>query len=108
MEQLTAVAPVNTMVLAGFLLLLKLILGVRVSAYRARHDIMWGDQGDDQMMGRIRAHANHSEWVPAAVVLLALIEMAVDNPIIIQIVGPSLDRKIVGWGKGVSILVDVG
>lgn len=90
MQELMAVAPVNTMVISGASILIKLILGVRVSTYRARHNIMWGDNGDDQMTRRIRAHANHSEWVPAVIIILALIEMAGVSPIIIIVLGLTL------------------
>ena len=90
MQDLMAVAPVNTMVISGISILIKLILGVRVSAYRTRHNIMWGDGGDEQMRRRIRAHANHSEWVPAVIIILALIEMAGVHPIIIMVLGATL------------------
>lgn len=87
MEAIIAVAPVNTMFVAALLVLMKLVLGVRVSMYRASHNILWGDNGDDQMTRRIRAHANHSEWVPATIIILALIEMAGVAPIIIGVLG---------------------
>ncbi len=87
MENIAAVAPVNTMLFSAFLVLVKIVLGVRVTMYRAKHDTMWGDAGDEQMQRRIRAHANHSEWMPATMIILALIEMAGVSPIIIFTLG---------------------
>ncbi len=75
------------MFVAALLALMKLLLGVRVTAYRTSHNIMWGDASDDQMARRIRAHANHSEWVPATIILLALIEMVGVAPIIVAVLG---------------------
>lgn len=95
METIAAVAPVNTMFISALLVLMKLVLGIRVTSYRVKHDIMWGDASDGQMERRIRAHANHSEWVPATVIILALIEMAGVAPIIVGVLGAA---TIVGRG----------
>lgn len=95
MENLMAHAPVNTMVVSAVLVLLKLLLGIQVSIYRMRTDIMWGDAGDATMQRRIRAHANHSEWVPAAIIILALIEMVGVNALLVTVLGIVL---IIGRG----------
>ncbi|MEP4379973.1 MAG: MAPEG family protein [Alphaproteobacteria bacterium] len=95
MESIAAVVPVNTMLISALLVTMKLVLGIRVTMYRASHNIPWGDNGDDQMTRRIRAHANHSEWVPATLILLALIEMSGVSPFIIGALGAAL---LVGRG----------
>lgn len=87
MEAIVAVAPVNTMFIASLLVAMKLVLGIRVTLYRMRNSIPWGDASDDRMARRIRAHANHSEWVPATLMILALIEMIGVSPIIIGALG---------------------
>lgn len=90
MESLTAVAPLNTMLFSALLVLLKVILGMRVTAYRVKNETMWGDGGDERMQRLIRAHANHSEWMPAAIIILALIEMAGVSPLIIFVLGGAI------------------
>lgn len=87
MDAIVAVAPVNTLFISALLVLMKLVLGLRVSTYRAKHNILWGDDGDDGMTRRIRAHANHSEWVPATMIILGLIEMVGVSPIIVGVLG---------------------
>lgn len=95
MEAIVAVAQVNTMFIASLLVIMKLVLGIRVTLYRMRTNIPWDDANDDGMARRIRAHANHSEWVPATIMILALIEMIGVAPIIgvlgiITIIGRAL------------------
>lgn len=87
MDAIVAVAPINTLFISAILVLMKLVLGLRVSTYRAKHNILWGDNGDDGMARRIRAHANHSEWVPATIIILGLIEMVGVSPIIVGVLG---------------------
>lgn len=70
MESSMAVAPVITLFVSSLLVLMKLVLGLRVSMYRDKINMPWGDNGNDQLIRRISAHANHSEWVPATVIIL--------------------------------------
>ena len=90
MEAIVAVAPVNTMLVAALLGLMKLTLGISVTKYRFQHKIMWGDASDDGMARRIRAHANFTEWVPATLILLGLVEMMGVSPVIIAVLGAML------------------
>lgn len=90
MEAIVAVAPVNTMLVAALLGLMKLALGISVTKYRFQNKIMWGDASDDGMARRIRAHANFTEWVPGTLILLGLIEMMGVSPIIIALLGAML------------------
>lgn len=87
MEAIVAVAPVNVMLVAALLGLMKLALGISVTKYRFQHKIMWGNASDDGMARRIRAHANFTEWVPGTLILLGLIEMMGVSPIIIGVLG---------------------
>lgn len=90
MEAIVAVAPVNTMLVAALLGLMKLTLGISVTKYRFQHKIMWGDASDDGMARRIRAHANFTEWVPPTLILLGLVEMMGVSPVIIAVLGAML------------------
>jgi len=87
MENFAAEAPFITLFVSSLLVLMKLALGLRVSLYRNKINMPWGDNGDDQLIRRIRAHANHSEWVPATVIILALVEMVGVHPIIVGVLG---------------------
>ena len=87
MENIAAVAPIITLFVSSLLVLMKLVLGVRVSMYRNKINMPWGDNGDDQLIRRIRAHANHSEWVPATIIILGLVEMVGVHPIIVGVLG---------------------
>jgi len=95
MDAIVAVAPINTLFISALLVLMKLFLGLQVSTYRAKHNILWGDNGDDGMARRIRAHANHSEWVPATIIILGQIEMVGVSPIIVGVLGAIL---VIGRG----------
>jgi uncharacterized membrane protein YecN with MAPEG domain len=56
--------------------LLLLALIAPISRHRHRHKIGLGSGGDPVLERKIRAHANFIEFVPIALVLLALLELA--------------------------------
>ena len=60
---------------AGPLALLYLILAMRVMGRRRALRIALGDGGDADLARRIRVAANCSEYVPMALILMALVEM---------------------------------
>lgn len=60
---------------AALLAVLLVFLGYRVTVFRRRHQVGIG-MGEDRAMQRaVRVHANAAEYVPMAVVLLALLEL---------------------------------
>jgi uncharacterized protein len=63
-----------TAVYAGLLALLLVVLSVRVIGVRRTARIAVGDQGDALLLRRMRAQANFTEYVPMALVLMALSE----------------------------------
>lgn len=65
-----------TLITGGLLGLVFIALTVRVVSRRVSGKIMLGDGGDQQMLERIRAHANFAEHVPFTLVLIAGIELA--------------------------------
>jgi len=64
---------------AGLLLLWFLVLAWRVIRRRG-HGISLGDGGDPAMLRVIRGHANFAEYVPLALLLLAILELS-DSPV---------------------------
>jgi hypothetical protein len=65
-----------TLTIAGAAALINLWLGFRVSRLRIRHKISVGDQDNDQVRCRMRAHANFAEYTPLFLILLGLVELA--------------------------------
>lgn len=63
-----------TALYAGLLGILALVLAARVGARRARLKIDIGDGGNPEMLRAIRVHGNFVEYVPLALVLIALVE----------------------------------
>ena len=64
-----------TSVFAGLAAVALAVLGLRVAYYRMRTRISYGDQDDRVLRRRIRAHGNFIEYVPVALIALALIEL---------------------------------
>lgn len=64
----------TTLLYAGALGLVFLILTIRVIQQRGASGINLGDGGDTTLIRRIRAHANFVEYVPISLVLLGLLE----------------------------------
>lgn len=63
-----------TSIYAGLLALLFVYLAVRVIAYRRKHKIPLWDGGDRVLLRRIRVQQNFAEYVPIALLLMALTE----------------------------------
>ncbi|MEK6211375.1 MAG: MAPEG family protein [Pseudomonadota bacterium] len=59
---------------AGLLVLWFLVLAWRV-IHRRGHGISLGDGGDPAMLRVIRGHANFAEYVPLALLLMAILEL---------------------------------
>lgn len=63
-----------TMISAGILGLLMVVLGLRVSTVRRAARVSLGDGGNALLGERVRAHGNCTETVPIALILLLLVE----------------------------------
>lgn len=59
---------------AGILGLIFVALSARVVGSRIRNRVRLGDGGNDDLVRRIRAHGNFSEYVPVALILTGLLE----------------------------------
>jgi uncharacterized membrane protein YecN with MAPEG domain len=60
---------------AALLALLFLILSARVILYRRANNLNLGDEGDRQLLKRMRAQGNCAEYAPLGLLLLLLAEM---------------------------------
>jgi uncharacterized protein len=65
-----------TLVSAGLCGLLFFILSLQVVRGRLATNVRLGDGGDPTLLNRIRTHANFAEYVPLALLLLALCEIS--------------------------------
>jgi uncharacterized membrane protein YecN with MAPEG domain len=63
-----------TALYAGLLALLFLVLSARVVQMRGKGMPSLGDGGNEQLLRRIRGHANFAEYVPMLLVMLAILE----------------------------------
>lgn len=64
-----------TLTTAGLLGLIYFVLSYRVIRVRVASKISLGDGSNDNLLARIRAHANFAEYAPMILVLMALIEL---------------------------------
>ncbi len=83
-------APLITALYAGLNGLVALWLAINVTRNRAKRDIDFGDNGDADMQRVIRVHGNNSEYVPLALVLLAVIEIVGAPALAIHVLGAGL------------------
>ena len=92
--------PNITALYAAVLGLLAAFLTVRVIVTRVRLKIDAGDGGNPVMQQAIRAHANLTEHVPIALILIALAEAGGARPLIIHGLGAMLvvARVASAWG----------
>ena len=67
--------PQITILYAGVLGIMAVIVGAMAGIYRGQSGISIGDGGDPELLRRMRRHANFIENVPLALVLIALLEM---------------------------------
>lgn len=68
--------PKITMLFVSLHILLMLVLAVRVVGHRRSLKIGIGDGGDKLLARKVRVHANFIEYVPVALLMLALLELA--------------------------------
>jgi hypothetical protein len=85
-----AAAPATTLLFAAAFGLLNLWLSVRAMAIRLKTGAMLGDEGNKLMQARMRAQANFTEYVPLALILMALIEMMGGRGTALYIIGSLL------------------
>lgn len=67
--------PVITALYAGLLGLLAMVLAYRAGSLRGRLNVAIGDGGNRDLLLAMRRHANFVEWVPLALILIALLEL---------------------------------
>ena len=74
---------------AGLLTLLFVLLSLRVVKYRQK-GIPLGDGGDPKMLRVVRGHANFAEYVPLALLMMAVLELGRSSIYILHAIGIAL------------------
>ncbi|GJL97829.1 MAG: hypothetical protein DHS20C06_16460 [Hyphobacterium sp.] len=72
---------------AGINILVLALLCLPVVQNRNKKKISLGDGGDPQMNAAIRAHGNAAEWVPAALIGLAILALTGVGTLVIHALG---------------------
>ncbi len=89
-----------TALYAAILALIVLALGINVTVHRVKLRVPLGDGGNPQMLRMIRLHGNAIEYIPLALVLMAVYELNGGMHVALHIVGIALiaGRVLQTWG----------
>jgi uncharacterized membrane protein YecN with MAPEG domain len=89
-----------SMMYAGLCTLLVIFLALRVVKWRKEHKIGLGHGDNIELQRRVRAHANATENMPLALILLGSMELSGLWPALIHILGAVffLSRVAHAWG----------
>lgn len=68
--------PTTTMLYAALFGLMSIAIAFRPGSLRGKHNISIGDGGNSELLLGMRRHANFVEYVPLALILMALLEMS--------------------------------
>jgi len=82
--------PMTLALYAGILGLLSIVLASLAGRHRGSTKISVGDGGNAELLLAMRRHANFVEYVPLALVLIALVEMGGAPPLAIHLLGGGL------------------
>ncbi|ACG76934.1 glutathione S-transferase [Phenylobacterium zucineum HLK1] len=72
---------------AGLHLVLLLVLSVLVTRQRRKHGVALGDGGVPELERAIRAFGNATEYVPTALIGLAILALAGAPPLLVHLIG---------------------
>ncbi len=102
--QLMNIFPITSLY-AAILGILLVVFALRVGMYRQEKKVLLGDNNDPELLRRIRAHANFTETVPVALILLALVEAGGAGLIWVHVFGATLVVGRVGHWLQISGLL---
>ena len=76
-----------TSLYAGILALIYVVLSIYVVMGRYKHRVIFGDDGNPDMVKRVRIHGNFVEYVPLTLLLLLMYEMQAGSIYMIHALG---------------------
>ncbi|NYZ62690.1 MAPEG family protein [Luteimonas deserti] len=82
--------PRISLLIASLHVLLYLVLTTRVVVHRRAHKVGVGTGGDAVLVRKVRVHGNFGEYVPLALVMLALLELAAVSTRLLWVFGVAL------------------
>jgi len=99
-----------TALYAGILALIVIALAINVTAHRVKLRVPLGDGGNAQMRRMIRLHGNAAEYIPLALLLMAIYELNGGWPMGLHIVGSALvaGRLLQTWGMWATDMTNIG
>jgi hypothetical protein len=99
-----------TLLTASILALLLIFLSYKCVECRLRQRIALGDGGNDEMKRLARIQGNFTEYVPIALILLAMVEANNASPILTYGMGTFLilGRVLHAWGLSIRAEASVG
>lgn len=86
----------------GLHLLLMLVLSALVVRQRQKHKILFGDEGIPEVAQAVRAFGNASEYIPAGMAGLIVLDVASASPLLVHIAGALLFTGRVTHAVGLS------
>jgi hypothetical protein len=99
-----------TALYAGILALIVIALAVNVTVHRVKLRVPLGDGGNAQMRRMIRLHGNAAEYIPFAVLLMAIYELNVGWHTALHVIGIALvaGRVVQTWGMWATDQTNIG
>ena len=99
-----------TALYAGILALILIALAINVTLHRVKLRVPLGDGGNAQMRRMIRLHGNAAEYIPLALVMMAIYELNGGGHTGLHIVGSALvaGRVVQTWGMWATDMTNIG
>ena len=99
-----------TALYAGILALIVIALAVNVTVHRVKLRVPLGDGGNAEMRRMIRLHGNAAEYIPFAVLLMAIYELNSGWHTALHVIGIALiaGRVVQTWGMWATDQTNVG
>ena len=90
--------------------LIVIALAINVTLHRVKLRVPLGDGGNAQMRRMIRLHGNAAEYIPLAVLLMAIYELNGGGHMVLHIVGSALvaGRLVQTWGMWATDMTNIG
>lgn len=90
---------IATPLYTALLALLALVLSIRVIRVRRTRKISLGTDGDEELTRAVRAHANLTEHMPLAILMMAFLELNDGSTLALHVAGLSLvvGRLVHAW-----------
>ncbi len=91
-----------TLTIAAAATIVNLWLAFRIVPIRLKDKVLLGDNGDALLQGRMRAHANFTEYAPFILILMGLIELGGGSTLWLWIAGAVFVVARIAHGFGMD------